>query len=365
MTAKKFGHIEIPLKRVHIELTNVCDFNCVFCPKSEMKRSYGYMDTGLARRIITDLKANGICEKITFHVMGEPTLHRDFFAILDHAACEKMDVGLTTNGAGLGGETGRRLLDYGLHQLDISLQTPDERSFAYRKSGSRTFESYLKGVLEFFSAYRAKYKETVFKFRFLNTRFRKKSMEQRIGPVRVISSTEELRRTFTFWAGRIYDLLGVAQEDQLPALRKIGNLVAYKWNVVEVYPNVFFETYVLDDWGHAFGDEKIRDAWAGYCFGMRDHFGILYNGDVVLCCMDFDGNTKVGNLRESSLAEILSSDRLGTIIEGFKHYRLEHPYCKRCLGSRGFASWLVKPVAGVVGLKVLKPFFYKRTNLFK
>ncbi len=365
VTTKKFGHIEIPLKRVHIELTNVCDFNCVFCPKSEMKRSYGYMDTGLARRIITELKTHGICEKITFHVMGEPTLHKDFFAILDHAASEKMDVGLTTNGAGLGGETGRRLLDYSLHQLDISLQTPDERSFAYRKSGSRTFETYLKGVLEFFSAYHAKHKETVFKFRFLNTRFRKKSMEQRIGHVRVISSTEELRKTFTFWAGRIYDLLGVAQEDQLPALGKIRDLVAYKWNVVEVYPNVFFETYVLDDWGHAFGDEKIRDAWAGYCFGMRDHFGILYNGDVVLCCMDFDGNTKVGNLRESSLEEILSSDRLGTIIEGFKHYRLEHPYCKRCLGSRGFVSWLVKPVAGVVGLKVLKPFFYKRTKLFK
>ncbi len=365
VTSGKFGHIEIPLKRVHIELTNVCDFNCIFCPKSEMKRPFGYMKTKLAKNIITDLKTHGICEKITFHVMGEPTLHKDFFDILDHAAGEKMKVGLTTNGAGLGGETGRRLLDYELHQLDISLQTPDARSFAYRKAGSRTFESYLEGILEFFHAYHERHKDTVFKFRFLNTRFRKKSMEQRTGPVRVISSTEELRKTFEFWAGRIYDLLGVAPEERSSAMKAIKSLVAYKWNVVEVYPDIFFETYVLDDWGHAFGDEKVRDAWAGYCFGMRDHFGILYNGDVVLCCMDFDGNTKVGNLNEASLEEILSSDRLGKIMEGFKHYKLEHPYCKRCLGSRGFTSWLVKPVAGVVGLKVLKPFFYKRTNLFK
>ncbi|HXW69779.1 MAG TPA: radical SAM protein, partial [Dissulfurispiraceae bacterium] len=87
---KKFGHIEIPLKRVHIELTNVCDFNCIFCPKSEMKRPYGYMETGLARRIITELKADGICEKITFHIMGEPTLHKDFFGILHHAERQKM-----------------------------------------------------------------------------------------------------------------------------------------------------------------------------------------------------------------------------------------------------------------------------------
>jgi MoaA/NifB/PqqE/SkfB family radical SAM enzyme len=361
----KFGHIDVPLKRVHIELTNVCDFNCIFCPKSEMTRPYGYMDTELARRIITELKSNGVCEKITFHVMGEPTLHKDFFSILDHAKKEQMKVGLTTNGGGLGGLTGRRLLDYELYQLDISLQTPDERSFAYRKAGARTFESYLNGIIEFFRAYHDLHRDTVFKFRFLNTRFRKKSMEQRIGPLHVISSTEELRNTFSFWAGRIYDLLGVEGPQRMAAMRAIKDLVAYKWNVVEIYPNVFFETYVLDDWGHAFGDEKIYDAWAGYCFGMRDHFGILYNGDVVLCCMDFDGRTKVGNLNQLSLEEVLSSDALEKIVEGFRHYRLEHPYCKRCLGSRGRVSWLLKPAASVAGLKVLKPFFYKHTTLLK
>src|SRR5208283_5853192 len=107
-----------------------------------MKRPYGYMDKGLARNIITQLKVGEVCEKITLHVMGEPTLHKDFFSILDHAEREHMKVGLTTNGGGLGGETGRRLLDYDLHQIDVSLQTPDERSFAYRKAGARTFESY-------------------------------------------------------------------------------------------------------------------------------------------------------------------------------------------------------------------------------
>lgn len=362
---KKFGHIEIPLQRVHIELTNVCDFNCVFCPKAEMKRPYGYMETGLAKRIITELAENGICEKITFHVMGEPTLHKDFFAIIEHAEREKIKVGLTTNGGSLGGEAGKRLLEHDLHQIDISLQTPDAKSFALRKAGTRTFDDYRSNILDFFSSYHGRHKDTIFKFRFLNTRFRKKSMENRIGPVRVMSSTEELRNTFRQWAGDIYGILGVAPAESAAAFRNIGNLVSYKWNVVEIYPNVFFETYVLDDWGHAFGDETVRDAWGGYCFGMRDHFSILYNGDVTLCCVDFDGNTRVGNLNESSLEQILSSDELGSIIDGFKKFRLVHPYCKRCLGSRTFRSWLIKPLASVIGLKLLKPFFYKRTSLMK
>lgn len=363
MGKRLFGHIEVPLKRVHIELTNVCDFNCVFCPKSEMKRPYGHMETSLAKSIIDELAANGICEKITFHVMGEPTLHPDFFDILAHAESRGIKVGLTTNGSGLGGDRGKRLLDFKLHQIDVSLQTPDEQSFALRKAKGMTFDVYLAGVLDFFAAYKARHKDTIFKFRFLNTRFLKKSLEAKRGKIRVISSTKELRDTFRLWAGRIYDIIGADKDFREKAMKGIERLVSYKWNVVEIYENIFFETYVLEDWGHAFDNKPVRDAWAGYCFGMRDHFSILHNGDVALCCVDYDGNTVIGNLHESSLLEVLSSDRLGEIIEGFKKFRLVHPYCKKCLGSSSAVFWLLKPVASVIALKTLKPFFYKQTKL--
>ena len=88
MSARFVGHVELPLQRVHLELTNVCQFNCVFCPKSEMTRSPGFMDTDPAKRLISDIRRHDICEKITFHVMGEPMLHPDFFDILDHARDE-------------------------------------------------------------------------------------------------------------------------------------------------------------------------------------------------------------------------------------------------------------------------------------
>ena len=74
------------------------------------------METSLAKKIITEIGENEICDKITFHVMGEPTLHPDFFEILDHAQKKNVRVGLTTNGAGLSGKTGQGLLDYDLHQ---------------------------------------------------------------------------------------------------------------------------------------------------------------------------------------------------------------------------------------------------------
>ncbi len=365
MNKRYFGHIRIPLKRVHIELTNVCEFNCVFCPKSLMKRPFGYMERGLAVRIVDEIAENGICEKVTFHVMGEPTLHPQFFEILGHTLERGVKVGLTTNGAALGGSTGKRLLDYPLHQIDISLQTPDAESFKLRKSRMLSFDSYLHGILTFFRAYKSKWPETTFKFRFLNTRFRKKGLERKVGPVKVISSTEELRSTFQYWAGTIYDILGVEPEKRRFAQKGIESLVSHKWNVVEVCPGVHFETYVLEDWGNAFDGARVHDAWGGYCFGMRDHFGILYNGDVTLCCVDFDGNTTVGNLKNGSLREVLSSDEVGRIVKGFRHLQLVHPYCRHCLGSRSFIPWLFKPVLSVAALRVLKPFFYRHTRIYE
>ncbi len=365
MKKNRLGHVEIPLKRVHLELTNVCEFDCLFCPKSRMKRPPGFMNIDLAKKAISEMGEKGICEKVTLHVMGEPTLHRRFFDILAHAEAASVNIGLTTNGHNLSAKVGQALLAHPLYQIDVSLQTPDASSFVTRKAGSLSFEAYLTGIFSFFFAYKKAHPETIFKFRFLNTRFQNRQMAKTTGSLNVISSTSDLRRTFKHWAGRVYDGLGVGGASRGHAMRQIDNLVSYKWNVVEVYPNVFFETYMLDDWGHAFGDDEIRDAWAGYCFGMRDHFAILYNGDVTLCCMDFDGQTAIGNLVEATLEAILSSDELGRIISGFKRYRLEHPYCKKCLGSRSLGSWIVRPVAAVAGLKLLKPFFYSQTRIFK
>jgi sulfatase maturation enzyme AslB (radical SAM superfamily) len=361
---KTFGHIQIPLQRIHLELTNVCNLNCVFCPKSVMTRPCGYMDKELAKRAISEIATNGLSEKITFHLMGEPTLHPQFFEILEHALAVKVEVGLTTNGTTLGGPVGRRLLDYELLQLDVSFQTPDEESFALRKSGSIAFQSYLEGIMGFFHDYHNRYPASIFKFRLMNTSFTKKRMERRIGPLKVICTAKELRDIVRKYSGLIYKLLDLSPPPEDIFESRLMGLVYYKWNVIEILPSVFFETYMLDGWGNAFEDE-VSDAWAGFCFGMRDHFGILHSGDVVLCCMDYDGKAAIGNLNNGSLKEILSSAALKRIMDGFTKYRLIHPHCRRCLGSHSFASWVVKPIAAIVGLKVLKPYFYTHTRLFE
>jgi len=60
-----------------IEITNICNARCWFCPQPLSKRQKGYMDFPLYSKIMDEIKANGAKVKtIALFMDGEPTLHR-------------------------------------------------------------------------------------------------------------------------------------------------------------------------------------------------------------------------------------------------------------------------------------------------
>ncbi len=349
--------------RIHLELTNRCNFSCVFCPDGKMTRKrevwmWGWRFPHWIRSRILDL-----AEKVTFHVMGEPLLHPQFFDILDHARERGISVGLTTNGALLRPDTIQQLANRDLFQIDISLQTPDPESFHATRGSRISFDVYREGLLDLLAACAARPEPPVFKIRIMTTRFAGR-MKQKLGIPDFLGSSALLRRTVLEWTDRIYDRLGLVPVPRQNLLKRIGKIGIHGWNVIEISPRIFIETYILSDWGNAFADGNVVEARRGYCFGMRDHFAVLYSGDVVLCCIDFDGKTSLGNLQDTSLSEILRSERLGKIMEGFQRGALVEPYCRRCLGSGSRVGAWIKPVMSVIGLKMLKPFFYRKYRLF-
>jgi hypothetical protein len=179
-----------------------------------------------------------------------------------------------------------------------------------------------------------------------------------------MGNADALRSTVLEWTRIVRKRLKIGPADSEELARRIKKINLYGWNVIEISPKVFVETYLLIDWGNSFARDGTIETRYGYCFGMRDHFSILYSGDLVLCCMDFDGQTSIGNLGQLSLVQILNSPDLERIVKGFKRGRLVHPYCRRCLGSHSRLGAFVKPTASILGLKVLKRFLYRRYKLF-
>ena len=60
-------------KKIYIEITNICNLNCIFCP--ETKRNKEFMSIQKFEEVIK--KINKYTKLVALHVKGEPLLHNE------------------------------------------------------------------------------------------------------------------------------------------------------------------------------------------------------------------------------------------------------------------------------------------------
>lgn len=67
-----------------------------------------------------------------------------------------------------------------------------------------------------------------------------------------------------------------------------------------------------------------------FCRALRTHIGILSDGTVVPCCLDSEGEIKLGNVFKEAFADIIKNDRTNAIYNGFSRRKAVEDLCKRC-----------------------------------
>lgn len=85
--------------------------------------------------------------------------------------------------------------------------------------------------------------------------------------------------------------------------------------------NVRFSTFMfhsraggLDwDWDYKKVHRQIDEKHPFNCPRLHNNLHVLWNGDVVLCCMDYNREVVIGNLKEQSISEVFDSDTWHTI----------------------------------------------------
>ena len=122
--------------RAYVEITNVCNLACSFCPGT--RRPAGYMRPEDFRLLAEKLR--GHTAYLYLHVMGEPLLHPQLEEILAIARQLDFRVCITTNGTLLP-RRGRALA--GVHKVSVSLHSFEGND---RAEG---LEAYLSGVWDF------------------------------------------------------------------------------------------------------------------------------------------------------------------------------------------------------------------------
>ena len=276
------------LRRAYIEITNICNLKCPFCP-----------GTGRAARWMTAAefaaaaaKIRPYTEYLCLHLMGEPLTHPELGEILGEAERQGFSVTLTTNGILL---PGRRdvLAPHPLYKISVSLHAWEANFGAEMTDAARRYF----GECFAFAAEAAAH-----------------------------GTIAALR----LWNGDRADRTGAnTMNDAITALAR--DVFPGEWadtpRGIRLAQRVYIENETIFDWP----DEtaEARDGRAS-CWGTRDHIGILSDGTVVPCCLDHEGTIRLGNIFTDDLGGILASRRVTAMREGFLRGEAVEPYCRRC-----------------------------------
>lgn len=279
-------------KKVYIEITNICNLSCNFCPKTN--RVLKFMDVESFKHILKNVKP--YTDHIYFHLMGEPFLNPNLEKFLELSAEAGLKVNITTNATLINKVKDVLLNAKALRQLNISLH-----SFEANDQGV-DFNTYIKDILDFVNEASEKTKIiSALRLWNLDTEVLKANNDRNIEIFKM------LEKNF----GLDYDL---KERIELEKKAKLRN-------------RVYLNTAEKFQWPDM-NIEPINET--GFCYGLRDQLGILVNGSVVPCCLDSEGNIPLGNIFETPLGEILEGKRAKDIYEGFSNRCVVEELCKRC-----------------------------------
>ncbi|AEY64410.1 radical SAM/SPASM domain-containing protein [Clostridium sp. BNL1100] len=278
-------------KKVYIEITNVCNLKCSFCPDSG--RLPGFMDIKGFTHIIRQVKP--FCDYVYLHIMGEPLLNPNLKSFLKICYDSLIKVNITTNGTLLN-RCGELLLNSkALRKVSISLHSFEANE------GNGLLDSYINNTVSFIK--KAVEKGIICELRLWNMDNGQLKGINDLNDEIIKKLEESFQPGFDLWLA-VKNQVNVKLQDRL----FISRAEIFEW------PDVSKDIM----------DEKV------FCYGLRDQFGILVDGTVVPCCLDSDGNIPLGNIFSESLSDILYSERARRIYEGFSGRKAVEELCKKC-----------------------------------
>lgn len=294
----------MPLKRFkkfYIEITNVCNLSCDFCPTTKRKPEFMSLET--FEEILRQAKP--YTDYIYLHVKGEPFLHPQIDKILDISNDFNMKVNITTNGT-LIREVKDKILDKpALRQINFSLHSMDGNE-KYNKK-----DEYITNILDF--------------------------TKEALDKTKIIIS-------YRLWNLDMDNQINIKNQKNQKILREIEERYQLPYRIEDEVTagngiKIGERLYLNQD--HVFSwpalDEN-EDEGIGFCYGLRNQIAVLVDGTVVPCCLDGEGVINLGNIIQTEFNEILESKRATDIFEGFSNRYAVEELCRKCGYRKKFGS---------------------------
>jgi hypothetical protein len=280
--------------KVGLELTSKCNLRCGMCPLPVLRRPYEDMEWSLVEKVEREIHGLGLKLK-WLHEMGEPLI----YPRIDDAIRLFPEASLSTNGLLLTREVGEKLLGANLRRLRICVDSIDAEVYPQVRTGG----DFAK-LVELTRAF----------------------LDQAAGhPIRI--EIQKMRSRLT-------------KNETVDDFRRLFEL--------KRYPNA----RVIEKTCEALDVNEETDLHGKFYGCVQGSFFtwivVFADGRVTHCCYDAHGDQVIGDLRTSSLEEIVSGERFRTMQAAFEKGDLSGlPRCAECFKHAGEATALTSAIAKV------------------
>ena len=270
-------------KKIYIEITNICNLKCKFCP--ETKREKSFMTIEQFEKIISKIYKH--TKLVCLHVKGEPLLHNKLEDMLKILEKYDLKANITTNGTLIKKNLNILKESTAVRQINFSLHSMLQNDMMVN--------NYLQNIFE---------------------------------------SVEELEKVNISY--RLWNLQNIKENAVntriIEAIEKYYSVSNLKCKLTEkdffeLKPNVFINQDTEFIWPNLNGEKIIEQ---GKCLALKEQIAILVDGTVVPCCLDNNGDIPLGNILEETLEEILNKEKVVTIKRNFENHIITCSLCKTC-----------------------------------
>lgn len=177
-------------RNMMIELTNICNHNCIFCGYNKMRRKKGQCDKKFIFEIIEQAYSEGTRE-VGFYMIGEPLLCKE----LEEYVLKAKELGytyiyITTNGAMANIDRMKKLLDAGLNSVKFSINAAKKETYK-KVHGKDDYEKVRENIYNLSNYVREQKKDVSIFISFIENELNK-------------NEVEELKREFSSYVDKIY-----------------------------------------------------------------------------------------------------------------------------------------------------------------
>ncbi|MDY4415592.1 radical SAM protein [Selenomonas sp.] len=277
-------------KYLDVELTNCCNFRCCFCPTGtkSMKRMKGFMTDEVADALAENVQKYHI-PAVRFIRWGEPTLHPHYLDILEKVKQAGALIHINTNGSLLDEAQIERLLDMHLDSIKFSFQGADEGTYNEMREGGDY--QHLLGTIRRFHAMRG---DRDYPFIQISTTLTGETAEQ-------VESFQQDVGAYCDYYNIGYTMLNHLDVDAM----HIDDAEKEKIRKLQEH-------------------ERCQHTYRAVCAEAFDKLSVNWNGDVTLCCSDYDNFMIVGNILDHDIREIYNS----RATKGYREAIARHEYGK-------------------------------------